>query len=151
MGKKKKTRVKKTEPDASLADVVGHATYDVWLGMLAELAPGGRTHRLAPMIGGMLQYAYNLALQQDPPAGAAALWLTEIDEYLDDEDDYEDYEDEENAEEQQQQWRRIEQLVHQLFTDAGVAWERTNAKGKKYSVSDAVIQEFIDWERMPWE
>src|SRR6266545_5326684 len=43
------------------SSVVGADTYDVWLRMLRELVPDGRTHRLAVMVAGMLQYAASMA------------------------------------------------------------------------------------------
>ncbi len=38
----------------SLQSVVGETTYEIWLEMLRILVPGARTHRLAPMLAGML-------------------------------------------------------------------------------------------------
>lgn len=40
----------------SLDAVVGPDTYSVWVNMLRALVPQGRTHRLAPLVAGMLQY-----------------------------------------------------------------------------------------------
>ena len=47
----------------SLQAVVGTETYDVWTKMLHDLVPDGRTHRLAPIIAGMLHYALNVAFE----------------------------------------------------------------------------------------
>jgi len=46
-----------TKRKRSLQDVVGQETYSVWVNMLRILVPDGRTHRLAPLVAGMLQYA----------------------------------------------------------------------------------------------
>ncbi len=53
-----------TQRAPSLKDVVGQPTYDVWVDMLRRLVPDGRPHRLAPMIAGMLQYAYLVASEE---------------------------------------------------------------------------------------
>ncbi len=45
----------------SLQDVVGKETYVVWVDMLHELVPDGRTHRLSVVIAGMLHYATAIA------------------------------------------------------------------------------------------
>ena len=47
----------------SLQDVVGKETYDVWVDMLRELVPDGRTHRLSVVIAGMLLYAVDKSMQ----------------------------------------------------------------------------------------
>ena len=49
----------------SLKTVVGQETYDVWVDMLRRLVPEGRTHRLAPMIAGMLQYGFDMPWESD--------------------------------------------------------------------------------------
>jgi hypothetical protein len=41
----------------SLEDVVGEKVYNVWVDMLHELVPEGRTHRLSVVVAGMLEYA----------------------------------------------------------------------------------------------
>ena len=45
----------------SLQAVVGQLKYATWVDMLRRLVPDGRTHRLAPLVAGMLQYATLLA------------------------------------------------------------------------------------------
>lgn len=44
-----------TRQKQSLQEVVGAQTYTSWVDMLRRLAPDGRTHRLAPLVAGMLQ------------------------------------------------------------------------------------------------
>ena len=59
----------------SLQTIVGQDTYNVWKKMLLELVPDGRTHRLAPMAAGMLQYAAAIAYERygdSPEEGSAA-------------------------------------------------------------------------------
>jgi hypothetical protein len=49
----------------------------------------------------------------------------------------------------------VEELIHdavvQLFKDAKVRFERTNARGDKYSLAEDSYVEFIHWFDMPWE
>jgi hypothetical protein len=121
----------------SLKDVVGQEVYDLWLDMLRRLVPDGRTHRLAPMIAGMLQYAAEVSIQKfgdEPEEGTTAYCLLGADEIWDP-DEAGDLQD----------------LVAQLFEDAGVEYERVNSRGAGYSVAESVIYEYIHWYDMPWE
>ena len=121
----------------SLKDVVGQEVYELWLDMLRRLVPDGRTHRLAPMIAGMLQYAADVAIQKfgdEPEEDTAAYYLLGADEIWDP-DEAEDLQD----------------LVTQLFEDAGVEYERVSSRGEGYSVAESVIYEYIHWYDMPWE
>ena len=45
----------------------------------------------------------------------------------------------------------IDDAVVQLFKDAKVRFERTNARGDKYSLAEDSYEEFIHWFDMPWE
>ena len=49
----------------------------------------------------------------------------------------------------------VKDLIHdavvQLFKDAKVRFERTNAHGDKYSLAEDSYEEFIHWFNMPWE
>jgi hypothetical protein len=49
----------------------------------------------------------------------------------------------------------VEELIHdavvQLFKDAKVRFERTNARGDKYSLAEDGYEQFIHWFDMPWE
>jgi hypothetical protein len=59
----------------SLKQIVGQKTYSVWVEMLQQLVPQGRTHRLAPLVAGMLQYASDMAYQKygdNPAEGSVA-------------------------------------------------------------------------------
>lgn len=48
----------------SLEAVVGREVYQTWVDMLRRLVPDGRTHRLAPLVAAMLQYARAVAADQ---------------------------------------------------------------------------------------
>ena len=48
----------------SLQEVVGEKTYSVWVEMLRELVPDGRTHRLSVVVAGMLHHALEIAIKE---------------------------------------------------------------------------------------
>jgi len=122
----------------SLKEVVGAKTYSVWTDTLRRLVPDGRTHRLAPLIAGMLQYAADIANERygdSPEEGSVAYALLECSEM---------YDVEEAAE-------LVGDEVRQMFEDAGVVYERVSSRGDEYSVANSAIYEFIHWYDMPWE
>ena len=105
---------------------------------MASLIPSGRTHRLAPLVGGMLQYAATMADVQfgsRPPAGSAAASLVDALETPDPEPAIVELSD----------------VVGQLFRDARVSPGRVTARGEGYSIIDAAIVEFVQWDLMSWE
>ena len=58
-----------------LQEIVGEQVYSAWVEMLKRLVPQGRTHRLAPTIAAMLQYAADVAHEKygdNPEEGTAA-------------------------------------------------------------------------------
>jgi hypothetical protein len=119
----------------SLQSVVGETTYEVWLDMLRILVPGGRTHRLAPMLAGMLRYAVEQSTRKGRrprSSGALVEALIALDEGDDD------------------AAVLVTAAVQRLFRDAGVRAERASRNGE-YSIVDASIHEFQRWGDMPWE
>ncbi len=54
--------------------VVGADTYAVWVRMLRELVPGGRTHRLSVMLAGMLHYAATIAAADQDEGETSVRW-----------------------------------------------------------------------------
>ena len=122
---------------ASLKTVVDTQTYTVWVKMLAELVPESRTHRMAPLIAGMLQYAAQMAHtnQKDAEEGTVAHALLNLDDVYDPEGFV----------------RTLLDAVHQLFRDAKVSFDRYNARGQHYSIVSQAIAEFLHWYDMPWE
>lgn len=121
----------------NLKEVVGAKVYGVWVDMLQELVPWGRTHRLALMVAGMLQYASALAAKhKDVEIEETVAWkLVAATETSDPEEVQE----------------LLLGLVHQLFKDAKVKSARTSAKGDPYSIAEDAIDEYVRWEDMPWE
>ena len=129
---------KEAQADWSLKVLVGAHTYGVWVDMLRRLVPHGRTHRLSPMVTGMLHYSSGLAYEKfvdtpldDSPA-AALLSASETG-------------DVEEAVEY------LHELLENLFADAGVESIRTSSRGDQYSVVENSIEEFVRWYDMPWE
>ena len=138
MEPRKQARAAGEETSRSLSTVVGTDTYNAWVLMLRKLVPDGRTHRLAVMVAGMLQYAVEVAAtQQDEEDDdrSLAVSLLEASEATDP--------------------TEVEDLIHdavvQLFRDAKVRFERTNARGDTYSLAEDSYEIFIHWFDMPWE
>jgi hypothetical protein len=121
----------------SLKTVVGGDVYAMWAEMLHSLVPEGRTHRLAPMVAGMLQYAAAVAYEKygdDPEEDSIAYSLLVASETYDPQGAVE-----------------LLHVVEQLFKDAQVEYERVNYRGDEYSIADSIIYEFVHWHDMPWE
>jgi hypothetical protein len=109
----------------SLKQIVGQKTYSVWVEMLRQLVPEGRTHRLAPLVAGMLQYTADMAYQKygdNPDEGSVAHVLM-----------------------------MASDVYEQLFEDAQASAERVSSRGDDYSIIESAIYEFIHWYDMPWE
>ena len=121
----------------SLKTIVGEEMYAVWTEMLRSLVPEGRTHRLAPMVAGMVQYAATIAYEKygdEPEEGSAAHTLLVASEACG-----------------PQEAEGLLGLVKRLFSDAEVEYERVDHRGDGYSVAESTIYEFIHWYDMPWE
>ncbi len=123
--------------DQSLESIVGKTCYAVWLDMLRQLVPDGRTHRIGTLIAGMLQYANEIALEQttEPEEGSAAWSLTEAEENGDPDSVL----------------SLLSPIIERLYDDAGVSYKRTSAKGARYTMIDSIAEEFLNWSNMPWE
>ena len=100
----------------SLHDVVGKQTYDVWVDMLRELVPDGRTHRLSVIIAGILHYATAIAEkldEDDMEEDSVALSLINANEM-----------DPDGIKEE------LHDVVKILFKDADVAFDRLSKGGE---------------------
>jgi hypothetical protein len=42
-------------------------------------------------------------------------------------------------------------VINQLFADADVSYQRTNARGQGYSIAGEIGYEYVHWYDMPWE
>lgn len=122
----------------SLQDVVGKETYDVWVDMLRELVPDGRTHRLSVVVAGMLLYAVDKSMQikhRNKEEHSVAMSLIDANEA-----GYPEH---------------IKELIHdvvdRLFKDAGVKYERVSKRGERYSIADEIYNEFSSWYDYPWD
>jgi hypothetical protein len=138
MRTKKPRKAVAKETSRSLSKIVGADTYEVWVRMLRKLVPDGRTHRLAVMVAGMLQCAVVMAAaKQDEEEDEHSLAASLLE--ASDANDPSEVED------------LLHDAVVQLFKDAKVRFERTNARGDKYSLAEDSYEEFIHWFDMPWE
>ena len=121
----------------SLQDVVGKETYVVWVDMLHELVPDGRTHRLSVVIAGMLHYATAIAERIDEDEledNSVALSLIHANEMDPD-----------------QLKSGLHDVVKRLFMDAGVSFDRVSKRGESYSVADEAYNEYFSWYNYPWD
>jgi hypothetical protein len=121
----------------SLQDVVGERVYDVWVDMLHELVPDGRTHRLSVVIAGMLHYATTVAErfdEDDLEEDSVALSLINANEA--DPDGIKD---------------ELHDVVKRLFADAGVMFDRMSKRGDPYSIADEAYNEYFSWYDYPWD
>ena len=122
----------------SLQDVVGKEAYTVWVDMLRDLVPDGRTHRLSVVVAGMLEYALGKAMEikhRNEEEHSVAMSLI----------DAEDAGYPEGIKE------LIHDVVDRLFKDAGVKYERVSKGGEHYSIADEVYNEFAGWYDYPWD
>jgi hypothetical protein len=123
--------------ERSLQDVVGKKTYEVWVRMLREIVPNGRTHRLSVILAGMLQYATALAEQlekEDLDEESVDLSLIKANEGGPDEVK-----------------RQLHDVVKRLFQDAGVTFDRVSKRGEPYSIADEAYNEYCSWYDYPWD
>lgn len=128
----------KAKGETTLNAIVGESTYSVWIKMLSSLVPDGRTHRLAPLIAGMLRYASAVAYEKfkdSPPEGSFAECLIFASEM------------EESAEAK----ALLTHGVETLFRDARVSDRRVSRRGGEYNIVDQATLEFLHWDDMPWE
>jgi hypothetical protein len=136
---KKQPLFESTKPtERSLKSLVGEKTYSVWVEMLKQLVPDGRTHRLSVVVAGLLQHSSKIAYEKfgnKPEEGSVAaslLYASELNDY-----------EESTAE--------LSDILAQLFDNAKVRYQRTNHRGEEYSIIDSAVLEYIHWHDMPWE
>jgi len=120
-----------------IKDVVGIKTYNVWVDMLKRLVPNGRTHRLSVIIGGMLQFVYEIAFEKAESNSKARKLYDHFQAAYECSD--EEYVDE------------LIDIVENLFKDAGVEYYRHSSRGESYSIAEEAVNEFLRWKNMPWE
>jgi len=121
----------------SFQDVVGKETYAVWVDMLRELVPDGRTHRLSVVVAGMLHYGTVIAEKLDEgdlEEDSVALSLINANELSPEEIKSE-----------------LHDVVKRLFNDAGVTFDRVSKRGEPYSIADEAYNEFVNWYDYPWD
>lgn len=120
-----------------LREIVGDDVYDVWVKMLKNLVPAGRTHRLSVVVASMLAYASSVASSrrdtddEDFPAYALSAASGGVDD--------------------EEAFRLLKPLMVRLFRDAKVKYERVSSKGERYSILWEATIEFCRWNLYPWE
>jgi hypothetical protein len=122
----------------SLEEVVGPDVYPTWVDMLRVLVPDGRTHRLAPLVAAMLQYALEKAealRPADEDENSVAVSLLSTTEVGD----------------PSEVKALLHDVVTKLFKDAGVGFQRTSSRGISYSIAGDAYEEYLHWYDMPWE
>ena len=122
----------------SLQVVVGKGTYSIWVDMLREPVPDGRTHRLSVVIAGMLQYALDKSVKikyRNEEEHSVAMSLIDADDA-----GYPDGIKE-----------LIDDVVDRLFKDAGISYKRVSKRGEQYSIADEAYNEFARWFDYPWD
>ena len=147
--KRKVTRVAKQ--DTCLVAIVGTDVYRVWTNMLNCLVPEGRTHRLAPLVAGMLRFAAKCAYRKHrgrPPKGSLAEALVFGDEIGEDE---EEGGLDLGTTPAGTARTLLSAATVRLFRDAKVRYTRTSARGGGYSIVDSALAEYHRWFAMPWE
>jgi len=140
----------RTQGTATLRQIVGPQIYATWIEMLSNLVPDGRTHRLAPLVAGMLHFARRRAVRlvgAIPPRGSLAEALA----YGDDDPDALDASVDTGSVPAGSARQKLSSAVARMFRDAKVRYVRTNARGDRYSIIDSVLIEFHQWDLMPWE
>ena len=126
-----------TKHKRSLQDVVGKEAYTVWVDMLRNLVPNGRTHRLSVVIAGMLHYATALAEELDEDElGEDSVALSLINANEMDPDSIKD---------------ELHDVMKVLAKDAGVVFERVSKRGDPYSIEDEAYNEYFSWFDYPWD
>jgi len=122
---------------APLREVVGDEVYGVWVKMLKDLVPDGRTHRLSVLVASMLAYASSVAgrtghLDDESKPGYP---LIAASEGMDDEETF----------------RLLKPMLTRLFQDAKVKHERVSSRGARYSIVREAVIEFCRWHNYPWD
>ncbi len=136
--KAKLKTAKKARSSRSLQEVVGPEVYRTWVSMLRVLVPGGRTHRLAPLLAAMLQYACSVTGdKQGDDADEKSINQSLLDST--------------EASDPSEVKALLHDAVAQLFKDAGVEYGRVSARGQQYSIADDAYSEYVYWFDMPWE
>ncbi len=146
--KRKVTRV--TRQETCLSTIVGADVYRVWTDMLHCLVPEGRTHRLAPLVAGMLRFAAERASRKHrgrPPKGSLAEALVFGDDLDEDEGGALDL----GTTPPGPARTLLSAATVRLFRDAKVRHIRTSARGGRYTIIDSALAEYHRWFAMPWE
>ncbi len=119
-------------------DIIGDPQFLSFLGLLRNIGPEARTHRISVVVASILRFAVN-QLPPDCEDGSLAQALLTLDEepYL--------------AHEQSDEYEMVFDLIDGLCNEAGMMNERESARGEDYSIAENAILEYAAWYNMPWE
>ncbi len=119
-------------------DIIGDPQFLSFLGLLRNIGPEARTHRISVVVASILRFAVN-QLPPDCEDGSLAQALLTLDEepYL--------------AHEQSDEYEMVFDLIDGLCNEAGMMNERESARGESYSIAENTILEYAAWYNMPWE
>ena len=136
--KAKAKTVKPKKNSRSFQEVVGPEIYRTWVSMLHTLVPDGRTHRLAPLLAAMLQYALSVAEEKRG-------------DDIDEDSIIQSLLDSAEASDPSEVKALLHNAVTLLFKDAHVEYRRTSSRGQQYSIAEDAYSEYIHWFNTPWD
>lgn len=117
--------------------IVGKDMYSAFIGMLKEIGPAARTHRISVVIAGMLKYARSQVSNTSEKGTLAwALIVVEEKPYSG-----------RNSDHAKKLWN----LVDSLCEEAGMQNRRQDYRGASYSIADSALAEYSAWYNMPWQ
>ncbi len=114
-------------------EILGNEIYNHWLEILAKLVPHGRTQRLSVFVASLLQYLWTKAQNKNENPIFQALQYA-----------CENYGSEESE-------HIVVAIIEIIFRDANVRSNRSDSKGRGYSIAKSAADEFFNWSNMPWE
>ena len=119
-------------------EILGAQAYETFLGMLTEIGPDARTHRISVVIAAVLRFARS-KLPADCEDGTLAQALVTLEEepYL--------------VAEETEEYEMVFDLIDELCDESGIQNLRESSRGEQYSIADNAIAEYTGWYSMPWE
>lgn len=119
-------------------EILGAQAYETFLGMLTEIGPDARTHRISVVIAAVLRFARS-KLPADCEDGTLAQALVTLEEepYL--------------VAEESEEYEMVFDLIDELCDEAGMQNLRESSRGEPYSIANNAIAEYTGWYSMPWE
>ena len=117
--------------------IVGKGMYSAFIGMLKEIGPAARTHRICVVIAGMLKYARHQV--SDNPEKDTLAWALIV------------IEEQPYSGRNSDQAKKLWNLVDSLCEETGMQNRRQDYRGASYSIADSALAEYSAWYNMPWQ